>query len=152
MKHETLRFAPFSGLKPFTDLTDPSTLSAPHTIPLGEVVYSLRVLQPLLLGPWRPRRPPLSGRGRVLSRVLGFWRARPAAETPSLPVILTSSLHRRVLPTRRPCIHSDVALTRVLEVTCASHVTPEVLPFQIPPIAVWLLRELGFLFSRHHCK
>ena len=82
-----LRFSPVSGLKPFTDLKNPSTLSAPNTILLGEVVYSLRVLQPLLLGPWRPRRPPLSGRGRVLSRVLGFWRARAAPETPSLPAL-----------------------------------------------------------------
>ena len=77
-------FRTFSRLKPFTDLTDSSTFSAPHIILLGEVVYSLHVLQPLL-GPWRPRRPPRSRRGRVLSPVLGFWRARPTPETPVPP-------------------------------------------------------------------
>ena len=34
---ETLRFAPVSYFKPFTDLTDPSALPAPHTILFGEV-------------------------------------------------------------------------------------------------------------------
>ena len=81
----TLRFRPFSGLKPFTDLTAPSTLSTPHTILLSEGVYSLHVLQPFLLEPWRPRWPPRSRRCRVLSPVQGFWWAHPAPETPVPP-------------------------------------------------------------------
>ena len=134
----TLRFAALACFKPFTDLTDPSALPTPHTVGL------LAPRSPASSSrPWPPRPP--------RSPVLGFWRASPAAETASLPVPLTSSLLRPALPPRRPCLHSDVALSRVGEVTCASHVTPEVLPFQIPPVAIWLLREPGFLFSRHPC-
>ena len=52
------------------------------------------------------------------------------------------------------CPVGIVMLPRLVsgEVTCASHVTAEVLPSQIPAAAAWLLREPGFEFSRHPCK
>ena len=107
------------------------------------MVYSLHVLQPLLLGPWRPRRPPRSQRGRVLSPVLGFWRARSAPETPlpPSPSVLTS-------PQAGPsALQSDLSPDPWWrEMTWGTHVTRMVLRPQIPAAGIWLLRE-GLSYS-----
>ena len=55
------------------------------------------------VGPWRSRGQPRSRRSRVLSPVLGFWRARPARDPHWLPAsALASQADRSALKASLP--------------------------------------------------
>ena len=87
-----------------------------------------------LSAPGGQRRPPRSRRGRDLSPVLGFCRARPSPETPPLPPspsVLASSSGRSFCSPGLPFLVSPSPHPALGEVTWASLVTPNGLRYQI---------------------
>ena len=90
----------------------------------------LRGPQPRLLGPWKPRPLPRSWDSGERAPLL-----RP---TPSQRPYLIG-----------PCLHNDLSPDPVSGwVTWANHLTPVVLPSQIPPAGIWPLLEEDFLNKR----
>ena len=139
-----LRFAPLSCFKPFPD---PSALPTPHR---GGFISSA-VPSLILSTPGRADRPDLSSPGEAALSPGSWDSGEPAPLLRPLPspAPLSSRLLRPVFLPRRLSLRSDVALTGVGGGNLRQ---PRVLLSQIPPVAGWLLREPGFLISRHPCK